>query len=149
MKKIKKIFVTVMAFLMCCSFLCGCSKSSGYWSKYFDLSDEKIPFNESWIGINPNDICSDAIYVCLKKQLKTIKLTANDFKNSNIVSIEYINFEPNQNKTDDKEYMKNFRQDLYLILASGVTKKELEFIIHDIEKLDFVKKISTIRAEND
>jgi len=145
----KKIFVIGMVFLMGFNFLCGCSNLSVDWSKYFDLSDEKIPFNESWIGINPNDICSDTIYVCLKKQLKTIKLTVKDFNNSNIVSIEYINFEPNQNKTDDKEYMKNFRQDLYLYLASNVTNKELEVIIHDIEKLDFVKKISTIRAVND
>ena len=126
-----------------------CSKSSGDWSEYFDLSDEKIPFNESWVGINPNDICTDTIYVCLKKQLKSIHLTANDFNNSNIVSIEYINFEPNQNKTDDKEYMKNFRQDLYLHLAGGVTNEELELIIRDIEKLDFVKKISTIRVVYD
>ena len=145
----KKIFVIGMVFLMSFNILCGCSKSSKYWSKYFDLSDEKIPFNESWVGINPNNICSDTIYVCLKKQIKTIKLTAKDINNTNGVSIEYINFEPNQNKTDDKEYMNNFRQDLYLYLAGGVTNKELDIIIHDIEKLDFVKKVSTIRAVDD
>ena len=143
---LKKIFVLGMVFLMCFNFLCGCSKSSGYWSKYFDLSDEKIPFNESWIDINPNGICKDVIHVYLKKQLKTIKLTAKDFNNSNIVSIEYINFEPDQNRADDKEYMDNFRQDLYLHLAGVVTNKELEAFIHDIEKLDFVKEIHTIQA---
>ena len=148
MKNIKKIFVTVMAFLMCCSFLCGCSKSSGYWSKYFDLSDEKIPFYDPWLNIKSDDRFEDAIHVYLKKQLKTINLTVNDFNNSNIASLRYVNFEPDPNRLDDKEYMNNFRQEISLLLTDA-TNGEVNIIIHEIEKLEFVKKISIIRVEYD
>ena len=143
MKKLVTMFLTGILSL---SLLipAGC----GNVSRYFDLSDEKIPFNDPWLDIKPDDRFKDTIYICLKKQLKTIKLTVKDFNNSNIVSLEYINFKPDRNRSDDKEYIDNFRQDLCLQLTD-VTNGEVKIIIHEIEELEFVKKISIIRAVND
>ena len=148
---LKKIFVIGMVFLMCFSLFCGCSKSSRDWSKYFDLSDEKIPFSDPWFNNQPDDDrfeASAAIHVYLKKQLKTIILTVNDFNNPDIVSIKYVNFEPDKNRLDDKEYMNNFRQEISIFLGD-VTNREVNIIIHEIEKLEFLKKISIIRVEYD
>ena len=144
----KKIFVIGIIFLMGFSLFSGCSKSSGDWSTYFDLSDEKIPFYDPWLDIKPDDKFKDTLHVKLKKQLKPITLTVKDFNNSYVVSLYYVNSEPQQNRLDDKEYMENFRQEICLLLTD-VTNGEVNIIIHEIEKLEFVKKISIIRVMYD
>ena len=47
MKNIKKIFVIVMAFLMCCSFLCGCKNGGDFCGDFLWLDQA---YEQGWIS---------------------------------------------------------------------------------------------------
>ena len=143
MKRRIKLLSLILCVVIFASFglFCACSKTERYWSKYFDLSDEK----KTWEEEVDEYTLHDCISVILKKQIVPIELTIKDFDNSKVVSLEYTHFEPDPNRLDDKEYMENFRQDLILNFKE-ITLDELVDVIHAVERLVFVKAIRTWRV---
>ena len=149
LKTLTAILLTCITLFACVFAVSGCKLTLSKtrerdWSEYFDLSDEKI----AWDEVIDRDTVTGCIYVILKRQIKPVVLTVSDFQNSNVKSLQYINYYPDQRRSDDKEYLDNFRQDLYLNLKE-VTREELSAVINDVERLDFVKGVGTIRAEDD
>ena len=90
--------------------------------------------------------------IFLKKAKDDYRVTVEDFENENVEAVLYGFFEPDERRLNEEGYLENFRQDIYLYLkyTSGykMSDEELLNVIHDIEKLDFVKVVSTVQAVN-
>ena len=98
MKKIKKIFVIVMAFLMCCSFLCGCKKGESEQGSFYDiqtaLDNDLLTENDIRIIAekhnNENfDVLTDKESLELKKAY-TVQFPRKNLNYESVVIEEYL-----------------------------------------------------------
>ena len=153
----KRILTTFLAGILCLTLFlpAGC----GNVSRYFDLSDEKV----LWSDEIPAGTRLDRVYVILKKTSIYPKLHKSSFGIKQIKKIEYLQFKPDQNKSNDIDYIENFRQEIYVTLElesfslnENITfnenyetlneikeKQREEFleVLHKLDKLNFVKRL--------
>jgi len=159
--------ITIMFFLgvFCLSLFLpmGC----GNVSRYFDLSDEKMV----WRDEIPAGTRLDRVYVILKKTSIYPKLHKSSFGIKQIKKIEYLQFKPDRNKSNDIDYIENFRQEIYVTLElesfslnkdiifngnyemlNGIKEKQREEfleVLHKLDKLNFVKEVVVACAVDD
>ena len=118
------------------------------WAEHFDLTDEKII---SYTEVDHTTLRS-YLRIFLKKAKDDYRVTVEDFENENVEAVLYGFFEPDERRLNEEGYLENFRQDIYLYLKYTpdykMSDEELLNVIHDIEELDFVKAVYTIRAVN-
>ena len=149
-----KKFLTIMIAVMMAFSIAACggkAKEKNNIIEYFDLTDAKILFDETIFSNSQFEktVCLDKLIIYLKKAKKYKKLDIETFGCDNIVTIDYYNFEPQEDKLDDIEYMENFRQKLGFGLEDVKDVQELIMVIKEIERLDFVKEVQVIFAVDD
>jgi hypothetical protein len=133
----KRILAILLAVITVSSFS-GCKIDSYFASKQFDLTDEKI----LWEGSVRDSFCVSSVYVVLKRTDKYPKLKLSAFNVKKAESLEYINFKPSENSTED------FRQSLNIYFKDA-NKSDVLAAIRQLDSLDFVKYVSPIYAVDD
>ena len=93
--------------------------------------------------------CRDRLYVVLKKAKDDYILTAEDFENERITRLQYRQTEPDARRLDEKGYLDNFRQDIYLYFPNVESDEDFLNLYHYIENLDFVKLVGVIKVVYD
>ena len=113
----------------------------------------------------------DRVYVILKKTSIYPKLHKSSFGIKQIKKIEYLQFKPDRNKSNDIDYIENFRQEIYVTLElesfslnkdiifngnyemlNGIKEKQREEfleVLHKLDKLNFVKEVVVACAVDD
>ncbi len=113
----------------------GCEEESNYEEilKQFDLSDPK-----EYLEILDEEFILNRVNIGLKKTSSYPILKPNDFKIPNVNRVEYIFEKPSEDRLDDENYVKNFRQ-LARIYLSKPGRNEVLKAIEQLEKVEFVR----------
>ena len=104
--------------------------------KHFDLTDPK----EYWTGFESSNFATDVIEVTLRKTTTYPYLSLSDFDLDCAVRLDYINYKPIDNEP-------NFRQKLSIQLKD-VSNEQMESIVKQIDKLEFVKSVHVLYTDD-